>query len=181
MSLVAKVIQAVIQRGTATIDDLCPLFPEATRKQIHNALENARNARKLRVLVRGNNMTGVASIWGRHVERQVCARTEPVIKAVLERGEVTMDELHEMFPRRTRDSIQKLLTRAKGEKVVRLIRPGLGGPGRRIPAIWGRPLTEEETRRVINSAWSLGTPVHLPASAWQGARLVEPLGSWSAE
>lgn len=62
-SLSAKVAAFVIARGRATVDDLMPEFPESTKKQLHAALCNCRDARTLRVLERGNAKARRASVW----------------------------------------------------------------------------------------------------------------------
>lgn len=63
VNLVAGVIEAVSELGTATLDDLVPLFPDKTRKQIHDALANAKQRRRLRVKVRGNFLAQRSSVW----------------------------------------------------------------------------------------------------------------------
>jgi hypothetical protein len=63
VSLTALVVQAIQQRGTATIEDLLPLFPEASRKQVHDALCNARDRKKIRMKVRGNAKAKRLGIW----------------------------------------------------------------------------------------------------------------------
>lgn len=61
-SLVFKVVEAVEVRGTATVDDLMPAFPDRTRSQLHAALANARDRRLLRIKVKGNGSHS-ASLW----------------------------------------------------------------------------------------------------------------------
>lgn len=48
-----KVANLVTLLGTATVDDLSPLLPLLTRRQILDALRNARAAKLLRVVARG--------------------------------------------------------------------------------------------------------------------------------
>jgi hypothetical protein len=63
VSLTAFVIQAIKQRGTATMEDLLPLFPEFTREQVHNALCNARDRKLIHSIVRGNAKAKRLSVW----------------------------------------------------------------------------------------------------------------------
>jgi hypothetical protein len=62
-SLVGRVIAAVVERGTATLDDLVPLFPDVSRKKIHDALTNARSSKRLRVKVKGSFRAKRSSVW----------------------------------------------------------------------------------------------------------------------
>lgn len=61
-SLMVQVAEAVKRRGTATIDDIQPEFPHASRKQLHAALWNAMDARLLRVKVRSPKARQL-SVW----------------------------------------------------------------------------------------------------------------------
>lgn len=81
--LMEKVIASVTRRGVATVDDLHAEFPEFTRKRIHAALDNARDAKKLRIKVRGSAKARRASVWevGAHSEpsrRSKYAKREPI-------------------------------------------------------------------------------------------------------
>lgn len=63
-SLVSRVADAVAARGTARVSDLLEDFPNATKKQVHAALCNARDRRKVRVLERGSpSRGGWESLW----------------------------------------------------------------------------------------------------------------------
>lgn len=78
--LMEQVIQSVTRRGEATIDHLMAEFPETTRKKLHAALTNARDARKLRIKVRGSFRARRASVWeaGAHAEPSKRSRIAPV-------------------------------------------------------------------------------------------------------
>lgn len=90
--LMEKVITSVTRRGTATVDDLMAEFPEFSRVRIHAALANARDARKLRIKVRGSFKLKVASVWeaGAHPtapsRRSRHAPPRPPIASVWELG-----------------------------------------------------------------------------------------------
>jgi hypothetical protein len=62
-SLVNRVSEAVIRRGTATLDDLQQDFPEVGRKQLHDALSNARDRKRLRIKAKGSARASRLSIW----------------------------------------------------------------------------------------------------------------------
>lgn len=53
MSLIQDVTDAVNELGRVTIDDLSPLFPSHSRKQVHRALHQARFERRIRIVERG--------------------------------------------------------------------------------------------------------------------------------
>lgn len=61
-SLVNLVAEAVIRRGTATLDDIAQDFPGVSRKKLHAALANARYRKRLRVKVRGSKWHA-PSVW----------------------------------------------------------------------------------------------------------------------
>ena len=42
MSLVRQVAQAIAKRGPSTVDEIAPLFPDATRRAIQKALQNGK-------------------------------------------------------------------------------------------------------------------------------------------
>lgn len=63
MSLTAYVVAEIKKRGTATVEDLSPLFPEFSRKQINDALCNARDRKQLHTIVRGNAKAKRLSVW----------------------------------------------------------------------------------------------------------------------
>lgn len=60
-SLVSRVVEAVRNRGTATVDDMVQDFPGETRKALHAALSNARDRKVLRVKERGHRSR--LSVW----------------------------------------------------------------------------------------------------------------------
>lgn len=72
-SLVNRVAEAVIKRGTATLDDIQADFPDSSRKQIHSALANARDRKLLRIKEQGNYRAGRQSVW----EPESAPRPEP--------------------------------------------------------------------------------------------------------
>jgi hypothetical protein len=59
--LMERVVASVTRRGACTVDDLVAEFPESTKKQLHAALCNARDARRLRIKARGTHKQ--ASVW----------------------------------------------------------------------------------------------------------------------
>ena len=61
-SLVNRVVEAVLRRGTATLDDLTPEFPGVSRKQLHAALSNARDRKRLQIKTLGRRY-GPPSVW----------------------------------------------------------------------------------------------------------------------
>lgn len=50
---VQRVAAAVQERGTATLDDLAPLFPNLDREQIAKALSNAKKRGLIQLVVKG--------------------------------------------------------------------------------------------------------------------------------
>lgn len=61
-SLVNRVSEAVIQRGAATLEDIAPDFPGTTKKQLHAALANASDRRRIQVKERGH-AKGKLTVW----------------------------------------------------------------------------------------------------------------------
>lgn len=55
-TLVERVTDAVGERGAASLEDIQHLFPDATRKQVHSALANARDRGLIRVKAQGRGM-----------------------------------------------------------------------------------------------------------------------------
>ena len=43
MTTYGLVAEAILSLGRATMDDIAPLFPELTRKQLRGAIQNARH------------------------------------------------------------------------------------------------------------------------------------------
>jgi hypothetical protein len=68
--LMEMVVQAVTRLGEATVDDMEAEFPQFTRKRIHDALANARYARRLRIKTIGTGHGQRSSVWeaGTHAE-----------------------------------------------------------------------------------------------------------------
>lgn len=62
-SLVSRIAEAVRRRGQATLSDVAPDFPEYTRKQVHDALSNARDRRLLKTVSRGSGRARIESVW----------------------------------------------------------------------------------------------------------------------
>lgn len=62
-SLLMRVVEAVKTRGTATIDDITVDINDVTRKQINDALANARDRRLLRQKVQGSFKAKRCAIW----------------------------------------------------------------------------------------------------------------------
>lgn len=62
-----EVAAAVIQRGTASLDDLEVIFPNFTRYQLGRALQNANAKGLIKCLHKGNRQSGrgcAPGVWG---------------------------------------------------------------------------------------------------------------------
>jgi hypothetical protein len=62
-SLVNRVTEYVIQKGTATISEVSDQFSGYTKKQVSAALCNARDKRLLRIIARGSAVSKRDSVW----------------------------------------------------------------------------------------------------------------------
>lgn len=64
-ALSRQIAQAIWDRGQLTADDLEPMFPNSTRRQLHKALMNAKARGWIRLAKRGSGgrWGGVAGIW----------------------------------------------------------------------------------------------------------------------
>lgn len=62
-SLVSRVTAFVESRARATFSEVVAEFPGYTRKQVHAALENARDRRLIKVILRGNFRGKRESVW----------------------------------------------------------------------------------------------------------------------
>lgn len=63
MSAVAQVVEAVKKRGEATAAQIAPDLPGLTHRQVLQALENAKTAKKVAVKVRGSFKANRPTVW----------------------------------------------------------------------------------------------------------------------
>jgi hypothetical protein len=67
-SLASLVGEAVLRRGTATVDDIAPLFPCTDRHRLNKALCNAKNRGLIRLITKGRgkgrNGGSTPGTWG---------------------------------------------------------------------------------------------------------------------
>lgn len=75
-SLVNRVADYVTEKGMATLTDVSDQFPDRSKKQIHDALCNARCRRLLKVIMRGSFRGKRESVWA----PEVSPMTPPTIK-----------------------------------------------------------------------------------------------------
>jgi hypothetical protein len=68
-SLVNRVTEVVRHKGKATLTEVSEEFPDHDKKQIHDALSNARNRKLIKVIFRGNFNGRTESVWAVEVEK----------------------------------------------------------------------------------------------------------------
>lgn len=106
------------------------------------------------------------------------ATSHAVARAVVNRGQATLDDLQQDFPAMRRDQLQKALDNAKFMGLVRLAVRGQGGHVSR-PGIWAAALPIAV--RPPASAWELGHGLQIAGTwppAFEGGRQYAPLGPW---
>ena len=62
MSLIRQVIDLVDELKRVTVEDLEPLLPEYTRKQIHRAVNQASYIRAIKIVEHGKRLSGGGSL-----------------------------------------------------------------------------------------------------------------------
>jgi hypothetical protein len=102
-----------------------------------------------------------------------------VAEKVVARKFATLDDLHVDFPHLTRPQLQKAVSNAKINSLVRVVRQGVGG-FRAVAAIYGAP-GNEDVPLPVTSVWELGERAinGLPARQLHCVgKSYSPLGSW---